>query len=145
MTRSKRMQPVARLAESRQLDAVRVMGEQQQLLDEQLRRLDELNAYRDEYARRFEDQTQSMVGLNVRDYRLFLSRLNTAIEQQTAEVDRAHAALEESRAAWRESRVHRDAVHKVIDRFQVEERDRVERHEQTENDEHGRHRKPNIL
>lgn len=142
MTRSRRMQPVARLAESRQLDAVRRMGERQQSLDEQLRRLDELNAYRDEYARRFEDGTQSMVGLNVRDYRLFLSRLNIAIEQQVVEVERARAALEESRGAWRESRVHRDAVHKAIDRFQVEERHQAERNEQSENDEHGRRRKP---
>lgn len=145
MTRSRRMQPVARLAESRQLDAVRRMGERQQSLDEQLRRLDELNAYRDEYARRFEDGAQSMVGLNVRDYRLFLSRLNIAIEQQAVEVERARAAFEESRGAWRESRVHRDAVQKAIDRFQVEERHQAERNEQSDNDEHGRHRRPNEL
>lgn len=145
MTRSKRMEPVARLAANRQMDAVRVMGERQQSLDEQLRRLDELNAYRDEYARRFEDGTQSMVGLNVRDYRLFLSRLNIAIEQQAVEVERARAAFEESRGAWRESRVHRDAVQKAIDRFQVEERHQAERNEQSDNDEHGRHRRPNEL
>jgi flagellar FliJ protein len=76
---------------------------------------------------------------------LFLSRLNIAIEQQAVEVERARAALEESRGAWRESRVHRDAVHKAIDRFQVEERHQAERNEQSDNDEHGRHRRPNEL
>jgi len=136
MTRSKRMQPVAHVAESRQQDAARILGERQRALDEQQRRLDQLNEYRGDYASRFEDG-QEWIGLNVRDYRLFLSRLNEAIEEQSARVERARTELEKSRGRWTECRVHRDAVGKAMDRFHEEERIEEMRRDQAESDELG--------
>lgn len=144
MTRSKRMQPVAQVAESRQRDAARILGERQRVLDEQVRRLEQLHEYRGDYARRFEDGAE-WIGLNVREYRVFLSRLNQAIEEQALRVDRARAELERSRGQWTRCRVHRDAVGKAMDRFQEEERQQEARREQAENDElgqRGRRRDP---
>jgi len=131
------MQPVAQVADSRQRDAARQMGERQRMLDEQIRRLQELNAYRDEYARRFEDGADGMMGLHVREYRLFLARLNQAAEEQARNVERARQALERSQGDWTRCRIHSDAVGKVIDRLQVEERDEDVRREQSDNDEFG--------
>ncbi|MFW5453659.1 flagellar export protein FliJ [Thioalkalivibrio sulfidiphilus] len=137
MTRSKRMQPVANVVHNRQQNAARVMGERQRALDDQQQRLQELNNYRDEYARRFEDGGESMAGINMRDYRLFLSRLNEAIEEQARRVEQARAALEQSRGQWTATRVHSDAVNKVVERMQADERRDEDRREQKENDEFG--------
>ncbi len=136
MTRSKRMQPVAQVAESRQQDAARILADRQRALEEQQRRLDQLNEYRGDYASRFEDG-QEWIGLNVREYRLFLSRLNEAIEEQAARVERARAELEKSRGHWTQCRVHQDAVGKAMDRFRDEERREEERRDQAESDELG--------
>jgi len=136
MTRSKRMQPVARVAESRQQNAARNLGERQRALEEQLRRLEQLTEYRGDYASRFEDGAE-WIGMNVRDYRLFLSRLNEAIEEQAARVERARAELEQSRGHWTECRVHQDAVGKAMERFEEEERLEERRRDQAENDEFG--------
>jgi flagellar FliJ protein len=135
MTRSKRMQPVATVAHNRQQNAARIMGERQRSLDDQQQRLQELNNYRDEYARRFEGGAESMAGINMRDYRLFLSRLNEAIEEQARRVEQARAALEQSRGQWTTTRVHSDAVNKVVERMQADERRAEDRREQKENDE----------
>ena len=54
MTRSKRMQSVQHLAHNREQDAVRKLGESQQYLAAQQTKLQELRAYRDEYAKAFE-------------------------------------------------------------------------------------------
>ena len=143
MTRSKRMQPVADVARNRQQDAARQMGERQRELDRQVERLDELSSYRSEYARRFEEGPENMTGMNVRDYRLFLSRLNQAIEEQARRVEQARRELELSRGKWTASRVHDDAIHKVMDRFREDEKRQARRREQAQEDElgqRGRHR-----
>lgn len=137
MTRSTRMQPVAHVAQTRQHEAARQMGVCQRARDDQVRQLDELCTYRDEYAGRFETGSTGMLGLNVREYRLFLSRLNQAIEEQRHRVEQAEQALEQSRNAWLQSRVHNDAVLKVIDRMQAEERQEAAQRERVENDEVG--------
>jgi flagellar protein FliJ len=137
MTRSKRMQPVARVANDRQQNAARQVGERQRELEAQLNRLDELSNYRSEYARRFDEGTESMTGMNVRDYRLFLSRLNQAIEEQARRVEQARRELERSHGNWSATRVHSDAIHKVMDRFQKEEQRQEARREQVREDEFG--------
>lgn len=137
MTRSERMKPVAQVAESRQQEAARRMGERQRMLQEQLRRLEELRAYRDEYAARFEDVSIAMQGLQVREYRLFLYRLGEALDEQQRNVERARLALEQSQTDWTQTRVKRDAVERVIDRFQAEEDREEARREQAENDAFG--------
>lgn len=137
MTRSKRMQPVVGVARKRQEDAARQMGERQRDLDAQLGRLEELNSYRAEYARRFEQGAESMTGVGVRDYRLFLSRLNQAIEEQGRRVEQARLELERSRSHWIASRIHGDAIDKVVDRFRQDERRQEARREQARNDEFG--------
>jgi flagellar protein FliJ len=137
MTRSKRMQPVVDVARKRQEDAARQMGERQRDLDAQIARLEELNTYRAEYARRFEEGAESMTGVGVRDYRLFLTRLNQAIEEQARRVERARLELARSRSEWTASRIRSDAIDKAVDRFRQDESCLEQRREQARNDEFG--------
>src|SRR5690606_27168216 len=124
MTRSKRMQPVADVARNRQQNAARRLGDCQRDLEAQITRLDELNSYRSEYARRFEQGAEAMTGMNIRDYRLFLSRLNQAIEEQARRVEQARQEVERSRGQWTASRIHSDAIDKVMGRLESDERRR---------------------
>ncbi|SFM39506.1 flagellar FliJ protein [Ectothiorhodospira mobilis] len=143
MNRSRRMEPVVRLADHRQQDAARQLGGWQRTLEERLQRLHELCDYRDEYARRFQDQTAGpMTAVSVRDYRIFLERLNTAIEQQDRLVAAAREELERSRGTWVQARGRTEVLTRLVERFRQEERHEQERREQAEQDDRPRRRGP---
>ena len=89
MTRSKRMRPVQQLAQSREQKAVQKLGQSQQHLQAQQAKLEELRAYRDQYARDFEAWGGAGLGaIRMQDYRVFLSRLGEAIRQQETAIAR---------------------------------------------------------
>jgi len=136
MTRSKRMQPVQRVAQGREQDAMQKLGQSQQYLDAQLSRLEELRGYRDQYTRDFTASGES--GLNatrLRDFRSFLGKLGEAIRQQEALVEQYRAQHENNRRNWIASRSHSQAIDKVVDRYRDQERRQQERREQIESDE----------
>ena len=136
MSRSKRMKPVQRVAESREQAAVQKLGQSQQYLDAQRARLEELCTYRDQYSASF--QASGGQGLNasrLQDYRVFLSRLNEAIRQQEAIIDQCTSQHEQTRQQWVETRSHHQAIDKVIERYRSEEQKNRDRREQQEQDE----------
>ncbi len=136
MTRSKRMQPVQRVAHGREQDAMQKLGQSQQFLDAQKARLEELRAYREQYSRDFAASGESGLGASrLRDYRAFLGRLGQAIQQQEALVARYQSQHEQTRQLWVESRSHSQAIDKVVDRYRQQERQQQERREQLEHDE----------
>ncbi len=138
MTRSKRMQPVKQVADNREQAAVRRLGESQQRLGLQEARLEELYTYREQYARAFAEQGgHGIDAARLRDYRVFLARLNEAIRQQEALIAQARNQHRQTREAWVETRSHHQAVDKLLERFRADERRRQARREQAESDEHG--------
>ena len=136
MSRSKRMQPVRRVAESREQAAVQKLGESQQYLDAQRAKLEELRGYRDQYAESFRASGgQGLDANRLRDYRVFLSRLNEAIRQQEAIIAQYLNRHEQTRQQWVDTRSHHQAIDKVIERYRREERREQDRREQQEQDE----------
>ena len=136
MTRSKRMNPVVKVAESREQAAARILGEAQQQLTRQEQRLDELMAYRDQYSQQFQQSSGMGMGVaRLQDYRVFLARLNEAIEQQKQVIVRCRQDCERQRCHWLSSRTRTQALGKVVERYQREERRAVERREQHDSDE----------
>jgi flagellar FliJ protein len=136
MTRSKRMQPVQRVVQSREQAAVQKLGQSQQYLEAQKAKLAELRAYRDQYARDF--AASSVTGLDaarMQDYRAFLNRLGEAIRQQEAVIAQCCAQHEQTRQQWIETRCHSQAIEKVVDRYRQEEHRQQDRKEQQEQDE----------
>ncbi len=142
MNRIQRIQPAVDVAHKRQQNAARLVGERQQQLGVRLQRLEELRQYRDEYADQFSHSIQSMSGLYVREYRLFLSRLNQAIEEQHHHVKQARELLSKSQQEWTRCRVHCDAVTKVLERLYAEQRQVQAQREQAQNDEFGQRPHP---
>ncbi|MDT8387905.1 MAG: flagellar export protein FliJ [Thiogranum sp.] len=136
MTRSKRMQPVQDVAQRREQEAIRKLGQTQQQLDAQRAKLEELRGYRDQYARQFEDSGDTGLGaIRMRDYRVFLGRLNEAIHQQETVVAQCDARHQQSREQWIAVRSHTRAIGKVMDNFVRQERRQQDKQEQREQDE----------
>ncbi|MBK1674865.1 flagellar export protein FliJ [Ectothiorhodospira shaposhnikovii] len=130
------MEPVLQVADNRQQRAAQGLGQSQMNLNECMARLEELSSYRDEYSQRFNSQSQvGMTGVSVRDYRLFLHRLNEAIEQQLRLVEAARQEVEMSRGRWVEARGKTEALNRVVQQFQQEERLVEDRREQAEQDD----------
>lgn len=138
MTRSKRMQPVQRVAHSREQAAVQKLGQSQQYLDAQKAKLEELRTYREQYAHDFADSGGVGFGATrMQDYRVFLNRLGEAIRQQEALIAQFQTQHEQIRRHWIESRSHSQAIDKMVDGYRRQERRTQERREQQEQDEHG--------
>lgn len=136
MTRSKRMRPVQQLTQSREQKAVQELGQSQQYLQAQQAKLEELRAYRDQYAKDFQASGGAGLGATrVHDYRIFLNRLGEAIRQQENLIAQCRARHEQTRQQWVESRGQSQAVEKLVDRYRLEEDRQLDRTEQKEQDD----------
>jgi len=139
MTRSKRMQSVQHLAQNRERDAVKKLGESQRSLETQRAKLQELRAYRDQYAQAFESTGGAgLDAIRVQEYRVFLGRLNEAIQQQEAVIEQCAVRHEQVRQQWMATRSHSQAIDKVLERYRHAERKQQDRKEQQEQDERAR-------
>ncbi len=136
MTKSKRMQPVAQVAEQRERRAAIEMAEFRRFLDAQQAKLDELNTYRSDYARHFETAGRGgMDAARMADYRRILARLNDAIVYQEQRLASLHHDYEQVRRRWTDTRTRAAALEKVMERYREEERHEGDRREQGESDE----------
>ncbi len=136
MSRSKRMKPVKRVAETREQAAAKKLGQSQQYLDAQHAKLEELRTYRDQYSESFKASSGQGLGANrLQDYRVFLTRLNEAIRQQEAIITQCVSQHEQTRQHWVQTRSHHQAIDKVVERYRSEEQKTRDRHEQKEQDE----------
>jgi flagellar FliJ protein len=136
MTKSKRMEPVARVAEQRERKAAIEMAEFRRFLEAQQTKLDDLNNYRTEYARTFEQAGRGgMDAARMADYRRILARLNDAIVYQEQRLASLHSEYEQVRQRWTDTRTRAAALDKVMERYREEERRDGDRREQGESDE----------
>ncbi len=136
MKRSQRLEPVVRVAENREQQAARSLGDSQLALNQAQQRLDELENYRKEYIQRFHTTgATGMSAVQMGDYRLFLSNLSRAIEQQIGLVKQAAVTVEQQRQQWFSRRGKVKMLGNVVSRFQTEEQRVADRKEQLEQDE----------
>jgi flagellar FliJ protein len=135
MTRSKRMQPVVEVTVQREREAAKRLGETQQRLQDAEQRLEELIRYREEYTQQFA-AGDSLTAARLRDYRLFLDRLNQAVDQQRTLVARAQQEADAQRLRWLDMHTRVQALGKVVERYRDEERSHQERRLQKESDQH---------
>ena len=83
MKSSRRLGPIAKLAKQRERTAASHLGDSLRQADLQQKQLDDLIHYRDEYVAGFKAAGKAgLSSVQLRDYQLFLSRLESAIQQQ---------------------------------------------------------------
>lgn len=136
MRNSQRMQPVARVAQSRERDAARRMGQDMQQLELTQLQLEQLIAYREQYAQGF--QAAGKAGFSaaqMREYQLFISRLNDAIVHQRQQLIASRQISEKSSSSWRDSRSHSKKIDKVVEQRKSHERREINDREQREQDD----------
>ena len=137
MNACKRMQPVAALAHQQADVAAQSVAEYGLSYENMQKQLDELLSYRNDYAAGLHRKGHN--GLNavqIKDYRLFLARLNMAIEQQQLALNKAADQLADSRQVWIEKKQRAKALDSVVSGYQQTEQREQSRRDQHESDEH---------
>jgi flagellar FliJ protein len=136
MVRSKRLQPVADIAQKKERSAAEKLGESKRVLAEQEHKLSELQSYRLEYQQRLNDMgRQGISGSVLMGYQRFLAQLDQVIRQQSDIVQRAAGAVNQSQDHWQQAYTEQSAIQSVIKKHQQTEYLAQQQREQKETDE----------
>lgn len=136
MEKSKRIEPIVNLAKNSEREAVKALGDALQVLNSQTERLNQLIAYKAEYAERL--SLSGGKGINVQqlnEYREFIDKLTLAIDQQTQAVSQARQTLDDKKRFWFAKRGRSKALDAVLDRYLDDEQHQLEKKEQNEIDD----------
>ncbi len=137
--KSKRLQPVANLAGTRERDAARALGDAQRILKEHEERLGELLDYQAQYRQQFHDAgSAGFAAQRLNDYQAFLTRLKEGIRHQTTRIQLARLTVEKRKGEWMEARSRAQAMNKVVERHVSHEKYHEDRQDQLETDEQAR-------
>ncbi len=139
MKRSRRLHPVAKFARQQERDAARSLGDSLRQAEQQQKQLDALVNYRDQYVAGFQSAgKEGLTAVQLRDYQLFLSRLDTAITQQQQKLEDSRKGCEQSQAEWKDKHGHSKMIDKVVESRNQDENREMERQEQREQDDRPR-------
>ncbi|MCW8936276.1 MAG: flagellar export protein FliJ [Gammaproteobacteria bacterium] len=131
--RSKRIQPIAKHADQLQKQAVQIfVVAQQAVVDAQLQ-LEQLLEYRSEYNSGRVSGSLSVIQL--RDYQVFLKKLNQSIDQARINIVNKKQICEQQKLNWLKTRSRSKALDAVIVKYQIQETLIEARIEQKEQDE----------
>lgn len=140
MKRSKRFEPVVKVAESRTQQAAQALGDAQRALTQAQQRLAELETYREEYVKRFHSTgAVGMSAAQMMDYRAFLVKLDQAIAEQGGVVKQTGKFVEQQRQEWITRRGKVKMLDTVVARYQADEQRDADRKEQGDQDERNQH------
>ena len=136
MSRAKRIEPVQDIAEDKEKKlAVSVVGFERRVTEAETK-LQELERYRLEYQQQYTVRAgRGMSVTDLRDYQAFLARLNDAVKQQQALVQRAGVERDAERLRWQEAARKAKALDHVIGKWKTEERRVEDKREQRDTDE----------
>jgi flagellar protein FliJ len=132
MRKSKRFEPIQEIASTSANDLARAMGEAGRKVADLERQLEQLQAYRDEYASNSTQASGSIDAVKLQNYRSFLERLGEALRLHLKSLESARAEYEMRRKLWSEKRIEAESLSRVVDRFRKEEQQVVERREHRE-------------
>jgi len=136
LKRSQRFKPIHNLAQQSEDVAAQTLGKIQRELSEHHEKLSELMKYYQDYQARFNEQAANgMSVIQVQSYQSFISQLEIAIKQQKEHIIRVSEACDSSRAEWTVERQKTQVLKKVINRYEKQEQQVLNRQEQRRNDE----------
>lgn len=131
MSKSKKLQPVAKIRKQQEKNAARIHGDTLRQTEMQQKQLNELIAYRDQYLKAFQSAAESgLSAAQMRDYRLFIDRIDLAIEQQRITVANCLKKCEISHEKWKNKRSSRKIIDKVVENREQLEKQTKDRREQ---------------
>lgn len=132
-----KMDKVAAVAKLEEQKSARELSVRQQNHQQKCDQLEQLVQFKEGYELTLgEKGGEGMAARQLQDYRLFLSKLSQAIEQQTRDVQESEKNLSMMRAQWLSDSQRKSALDHLVDERQKEQvkiRDKIE---QKESDEH---------
>ena len=131
---AKRLIPIQRLAQKREDDQARQLAEQQKALDTQEQRLQELRRYADEYSAL--PSTTTLTPALLSNRRAFVEKLDTAVLQQSKQVERARGTCDVERARLLLASREVSVLDKLAASYQAQEKKTAEQRSQKELDDH---------
>jgi flagellar protein FliJ len=136
MSRVTRMQPVQSAVDRAEQQRAEQLAVSERRVTECETKLAELDRYEADYRANYKQKaTLGMSSVELRDYQSFLVRLTEAIKQQSKIVQNAKVERDACRKHWQNAAVRSKAVEHVVDKWQAEERQGVDRREQRDSDE----------
>lgn len=133
---SDRFKPIHKIASQKERKAATALGESIKQRDSAEQRLAELQQYHDEYLQRFANAARNGLPSNqIVEYQVFISKLETAIEQQKEIVARSQHDFDSSKQDWRGRYTKTKAMENAIDRMRSAERKDQDKKEQAAADD----------
>ncbi len=124
------MDKVAAVAKMEAQKSALQFSERQKSHGEKLAQLEQLVRFKEDYEQRLSARGgEGMDPRQLQDYRLFLSRLNEAITQQTQELQGSEESLQEVRQEWASKHQRNQALDQLVEGRQRErskEREKLE-------------------
>jgi flagellar FliJ protein len=138
MTRTKRLRPVQDVVENAEKRLAQSLAAYERRVNEAETKLQELTRYRGEYEQQYTQRAGAGMGvMELRDYQAFLARLNEAMRQQQAVVQRVRAERDAERTRWQDAARRVKAIDHVVTQWRGDERRSEDRRDQRETDERG--------
>ena len=131
---AKRLIPIQRLAQKREDDQARQLAEQQKALETQEQRLQELRRYAAEYSAL--PSTTTLTPALLSNRRAFVEKLDTAVQQQSKQVERARGTCDVERARLLLASREVSVLDKLAASYQAQEKKTAEQRSQKELDDH---------
>jgi len=136
LKKSKRFQPIARIAANNEMASAKELGLANNNLTIQKNKLTDLIQYREEYIKSFKQQGQKgMDGSQLHTYQKFLENIDNALVQQRSLITAAESACETQKQFWRTQHTKTKIMDNVINNHIKDEKQQLNKQEQKENDE----------
>ena len=127
---------VAIVAKSAEQKSARALQESHQRYQQDNQQLDQLIAFKQEYEANFAAAgDRGIAAKQLQDYRVFLSKLNQAIDVQGKAVQLSLESMEAVREQWLSRSRHCSSLDKLLDKRRSESLRTTEKAEQKESDE----------
>lgn len=135
MRRSTRLKPIARLAERDEEKAAERLRLCREELASYQNRLLQVESYREEYINRFNSAGKGMNASQMKDYRVFIGKLDQAILQMEELITSTEIKCNSGMDDWMAQRARFKALEEVISRYRHEENRQSIRRDEREADE----------
>ena len=127
---------IAKVSQQRERNAARHMGKAMGQVQQQQKQLDDLVAYRQQYIDDFNSTAKTgLPVVQLRDYQVFIQRLDIIITQQQEKILASHKDCSQSKANWKDKHNRSKMIDKVIEKRQDIETQKQNVREQREQDD----------
>lgn len=139
MMASERFKPVQRVADSRERKAAAQLGDTLKTRQQAEQQLADLRTYHEEYLEQYRRSNEAGMSVaRMREYQVFMDKLERAIREQERVVERAYAECADAQSVWRDKYTRTRVMANAMERMKSEELRKADKREQAVQDDRPR-------